>query len=89
MKILKGLQRACVKRPVPAEELDRLVTVLERELVESGDPEVSSSAIGEKVMVRLRELDRVAYVRFASVYRDFKDVSEFVSELSGLLGERG
>lgn len=83
-KILAGLRLACVKRPVPAEELDRLVTRLERELVESGDQEVPSTLIGEKLMVALRELDRIAYVRFASVYRDFKDVQEFVAELSAL-----
>jgi transcriptional repressor NrdR len=87
MKILAGLRRACVKRPVPAEELDRLVTTLERELVESGEQEVTSSRIGEQVMRSLRKVDRVAYVRFASVYRDFKDVQEFMAELSGLLDE--
>jgi transcriptional repressor NrdR len=86
-KALAGLRLACVKRPVPAEELDRLVTQLERELVESGDQEVASTLIGEKLMTALRGLDRIAYVRFASVYRDFKDVQEFVAELSGLEAE--
>lgn len=86
-KVLAGLRRACVKRAVPAEELDRLVTGLEHELVESGEQEVSSTVVGEKVMKALRDLDRVAYVRFASVYRDFKDADEFMTELSRLLGE--
>jgi transcriptional repressor NrdR len=86
-KVLAGLRLACVKRPVPAEELDRLVTQLERELVESGEQEVASTLIGEKLMGALRGLDRIAYVRFASVYRDFKDVQEFVAELSGLASE--
>jgi transcriptional repressor NrdR len=86
-KVLAGLRLACVKRPVPAEELDRVVTQLERELVESGEQEVASTLIGEKLMGALRGLDRIAYVRFASVYRDFKDVQEFVSELSGLASE--
>lgn len=92
-KALAGLRLACVKRPVSAEDLDRVVTQLERELVESGEPEVPSTLIGEKLMLALRALDRVAYVRFASVYRDFKDVQEFISELSDLdenaSGERG
>lgn len=84
-KALAGLRLACVKRPVPAEELDRLITQLERELVESGEQEVASTLIGEKIMLSLRDLDRIAYVRFASVYRDFKDVQEFMSELSVLV----
>jgi transcriptional repressor NrdR len=86
-KALAGLRLACVKRPVPAEDLDRLVTQLERELVESGEQEVPSTLIGEKLMTSLRGMDRIAYVRFASVYRDFKDVQEFVAELSGLDAE--
>jgi transcriptional repressor NrdR len=93
MKILGGLHRACVKRPVSAESLERLVDDLERELVETGEKEVSSTAVGERVMDALRDLDHVAYVRFASVYRQFKDTNEFLSELSQLLSperaERG
>ncbi|MBX7192633.1 MAG: transcriptional regulator NrdR [Sandaracinaceae bacterium] len=85
MKILGGLHRACVKRPVSAESLERLVDDLERVLVETGDKEVSSTVVGERVMDALRELDHVAYVRFASVYRQFKDTNEFLSELSQLL----
>ncbi len=85
MKILGGLHRACVKRPVSAEALERLVDDLERTLVETGEKEVSSTVVGERVMDALRELDHVAYVRFASVYRQFKDTHEFLSELSQLL----
>ena len=86
-KVLAGLRRACVKRSVPTEELDRLVTQIERELVESGEHEIPSTVVGEKVMGVLRDLDLVAYVRFASVYRDFKDVREFLRELSSLVDE--
>lgn len=85
LKVLAGLRRACEKRPVGTDALDALVDQIERALVESGDKEVNSSAIGEQVMQRLRELDQVAYVRFASVYRSFRDIHEFMSELSQLL----
>ena len=87
-KVMAGLRRACEKRPVATEALDSLVDQLERALVESGDKEIESSAIGEQVMLRLRELDQVAYVRFASVYRSFKDLHEFMAELSHLLTTR-
>ena len=80
-----GLRRACEKRPVGTEALDALVDQIERALVESGEKEVDSSVVGEQVMRRLRELDQVAYVRFASVYRSFKDIHEFMDELSHLL----
>lgn len=83
-KILQGLERACVKRPVTAETLQRLVDDVERALVESGEREVSSTALGERVIATLRALDPVAYVRFASVYRQFRDVQEFVAELERL-----
>ena len=85
MKILAGLRRASEKRPVSTEALERLVDAVERELMEAADKEVSSSLVGEKVMARLRELDQVAYVRFASVYRSFKDIHEFMAELTQLL----
>ncbi len=85
LKVLAGLRRACEKRPVATEALDALVDHIERALVESGDKEVESSAIGEQVMQHLREIDQVAYVRFASVYRSFRDIHEFMSELSQLL----
>jgi transcriptional repressor NrdR len=85
MKVLAGLRRACEKRPVSEEQLDRVVDSIERELVDAGDKEVASTTIGEKVMSQLKDLDQVAYVRFASVYRSFKDIREFMTELSGLL----
>jgi transcriptional repressor NrdR len=85
-KLLAGLQRACQKRPVSSESLERLVDTIERGLVESGDKETTSRAIGEKVLVALRDLDRVAYVRFASVYRSFDDVEQFMAELRDLRG---
>ncbi|MFO0680762.1 MAG: transcriptional regulator NrdR [Sandaracinus sp.] len=84
MKVLAGLQRACQKRPVSSEALERLVDAIERGLVESGEKETTSRLIGEKVLVSLRELDRVAYVRFASVYREFEDVEQFMAELRAL-----
>lgn len=83
-KVLAGLQRACVKRPVTGEMLEEIVSDLERVLQESGEKEVPSTSIGEAILERLRPLDDVAYVRFASVYRDFHDVSEFLQELSRL-----
>ncbi|HWV37599.1 MAG TPA: transcriptional regulator NrdR [Vulgatibacter sp.] len=83
-KILAGLQRACVKRPVTGEMLEEIVADVERVLQESGEKEVPSTSIGEAILERLRPLDDVAYVRFASVYRDFHDVSEFLQELSRL-----
>jgi transcriptional repressor NrdR len=85
LKVLAGLRRACEKRPIASEKLDQLVDKIERELVEPGDKEIDSSRIGEAVMSNLKELDQVAYVRFASVYRSFKDIHEFMAELSRLL----
>lgn len=84
VKLLAGLSRACQKRPVSSEALERLVDSIERALVESGDKETTSRAIGERVLVVLRDLDRVAYVRFASVYRSFDDVEQFMAELRDL-----
>lgn len=83
-KLLAGLRRACVKRPVSAEALERLLHQVERWLVDSGESEVTSAQLGEHVLHELRGLDPVAYVRFASVYRDFQDVGEFVDELAKL-----
>jgi transcriptional repressor NrdR len=85
MKVLGGLRRACEKRPVASETLERIVDRIERELVDSGEKEVASSLIGERCMEALRETDPVAYVRFASVYRSFKDIHEFMGALSTLL----
>lgn len=83
-KLLAGLQRACVKRPVSVETVDQIVTDVERRLQESGEKEVPSTAIGEMVLQRLQSVDDVAYVRFASVYREFHHVGEFMSELARL-----
>lgn len=88
-KLLAGLQRATVKRPVSMDVLDQLVSDVERRLQECGEKEVSSTTIGRMVLERLQPIDDVAYVRFASVYRDFDDVSEFMRELARLQAERG
>jgi len=84
-KILNGLLRACEKRPIPAERLHSIVDALEADLLRQGTDEVKSSEIGERVMEALHELDEVAYVRFASVYRHFKDLNQFLEELRSLL----
>jgi transcriptional repressor NrdR len=83
-KIVEGVATACQKRPVSAEQIEALVTGVERQLQELGEREVRTTVIGEAVMQRLRSLDEVAYVRFASVYRAFRDVGEFMTELEGL-----
>jgi len=83
-KLLAGLRRACVKRPVSAEALERLLSQVERWMADTGEQEVSSANLGEHVLLELRELDQVAYVRFASVYRDFQDLGEFLDELTQL-----
>jgi len=83
-KLMRGLQIACRKRPVPQAELERIADSLEYEMQESGEREISSQRLGTLVMDRLRDLDAVAYVRFASVYRRFEDVDAFVKELHRL-----
>jgi transcriptional repressor NrdR len=80
-KILGGLMRACEKRPVGLQDLETLIDKLERELGGIGEKEITSQAIGERAMVYLRALDDIAYVRFASVYREFRDISELQAEL--------
>jgi len=87
-KILQGLLKACEKRPVPTVKLEGIVEDVERVVHEATERELTTTEIGEMIMQRLRKLDKVAYVRFASVYMDFKDVREFMSELKGLLKER-
>lgn len=87
-KVRAGLQRACEKREVSMNMLESFIEELERDLRESEEKEISSSVIGEKIMAKLHDLDKVAYVRFASVYRDFKDVNDFLEELKDLLGQR-
>ncbi len=88
-KVVSGMRRACEKRPVPLAVLERTADQLERMLVESGEREIESRRIGEWVMERLREIDGVAYVRFSSVYREFKDVGEFFDALRSMLERRG
>jgi transcriptional repressor NrdR len=88
-KVIAGMRRACEKRPVPLAVLERTGDQLERMLVESGEREIESRRVGEWVMDRLREIDGVAYVRFASVYREFKDVGEFFEALRAMLERRG
>ena len=87
-KILAGVIKACEKRPVPLEKIEGLVDDLERQIAQEFDREVPAVEIGERVMLRLHELDEVAYVRFASVYRSFKDISQFMKELSALLNKK-
>jgi transcriptional repressor NrdR len=87
-KLLAGVRLACNKRPVPLAALDALAEAVEREAGEGGEREVPSARLGERVMARLRELDEVAYVRFASVYRSFGDVEEFRDELGKLVKGR-
>lgn len=88
-KILEGLLRACQKRPVAMAKLAELVDEVESRVGDSAEREISTTAIGELLMERLRALDKVAYVRFASVYRDFQDVEAFLNELKDLLHRRG
>jgi transcriptional repressor NrdR len=87
-KLMAGLHRACEKRPIAARALAALVDEIEQMVHDSPDREVEARAIGERVMERLRELDKVAYVRFASVYRRFEDAQEFMAELRDLLETR-
>ena len=86
-KILSGVRKACEKRPVSTADMELLVDNVVREVFNSLEQEVKSEAIGEMVMSRLKDLDEVAYVRFASVYRQFKDINTFMKELKILLGE--
>ena len=87
-KLLKGMMTACEKRPIPVQELEAIVEEVEAMLQERPDREIGVAAIGRLVMDRLKSLDKVAYVRFASVYREFKDVAEFQNELDRLLKEK-
>ena len=87
-KVLKGMIRACEKRPVPLAQLERLTDEIEQNLQNALEREVSSEAIGEQVMEKLKGVDEVAYVRFASVYRQFKDINTFMAELNKLLEEK-
>ena len=88
IKIINGLKRACEKRPVSINTIEAIADRIERNLQERGEKEISSSAIGETLMRELHDTDQVAYVRFASVYRSFKDINEFMVELEELIKER-
>ncbi len=87
-KVLVGMQKACEKRDISVNTLEQFVDDLERELQEMGEKEIPSSVVGERIMTRLHELDDVAYVRFASVYQEFKDINDFMSELKELFESR-
>ena len=87
-KVLSGMIRACEKRPVPLARLEKVAAEIELELQNSMEREISTEAIGERVMENLRSIDQVAYVRFASVYRQFKDIDSFMEELTKLLAEQ-
>jgi transcriptional repressor NrdR len=89
LKVIAGIQRACEKRPVSIATIEKIVDQIERQLQESGEREVESSRIGQAVMEALPALDQVAYVRFASVYRQFKDINEFMAELKDILAQGG
>lgn len=88
VKIINGVIRACEKRPVTMTQIESLAADIELELRGRLESEVKSEVIGEMVMARLKDLDEVAYVRFASVYRSFKDINTFMEELTKLLGDR-
>ena len=87
-KILRGIQRSCEKRPVPFAEMERMTSEIEQEIQNSLEREVSTDTIGQKVMEKLKGADEVAYVRFASVYRQFKDINTFMAELNKILAEK-
>jgi transcriptional repressor NrdR len=87
-KIVAGIRAACEKRPVPLSEIEELVDDIEKQLQETGEKEVEAATIGEEVLVRLSEIDDVAYIRYASIFRNFKDLEEFTRELNSLVEER-
>ena len=87
-KLFNGMMRACEKRPVSFDTLERIAEEIEQDLQNSMEREIKTDIIGERVMDRLRSVDQVAYVRFASVYRQFKDIDTFMAELTKLLAEK-
>lgn len=87
-KILSGLKKACEKRPISTTTIEAVTDRIEKRIQEMGDTEIQSRTIGEEVMKELHQLDQVAYVRFASVYREFKDIDQFMDELKALAHER-
>ncbi|EAT15922.1 transcriptional regulator NrdR [Desulfuromonas acetoxidans] len=88
LKIISGMQRACEKRPVSIATIEKIVDQMEMEFQECPEREIPASRVGEAVMKALHDLDEVAYVRFASVYRQFKDINEFMQELKDILGNQ-
>ena len=88
IKVMNGMLRACEKRPVSIQSLEKITDEIEQELQNSLEREVTTTAIGEMVMKRLKDIDEVAYVRFASVYRQFKDINTFMDELTKLIGDK-
>jgi len=88
LKIFNGLRRACEKRPISIDLIEKIVNRIELHFQEKGEKEIKSSEVGQKVMEELHQLDGVAYVRFASVYRQFKDIREFMDELKDLLEQK-
>jgi transcriptional repressor NrdR len=87
-KIRSGIKKACEKRNISMNVIEEFIDDIERDLRETGEKEIPSADLGEQIMIKLHEMDDVAYVRFASVYREFKDVNDFVSELKGLLSKQ-
>ncbi len=87
-KVRSGIQKACEKRDISINTIEEFLDETERDLKETGEKEIPSSMVGERIMTKLHDIDAVAYVRFASVYREFKDVNDFVSELKSLLNQR-
>lgn len=87
-KVVAGLRRACVKRPIDAARIEEIASAVERVLQEAGEAEIPSTFIGETILEKLQPLDDVAYVRFASVYRDFGSIEQFLEELSGLQAKK-
>ena len=85
IKVLTGIQKACEKRAISIDQIEETVDAIERDLRDSNDREIPSKVVGEKIIKSLKEIDDVAYVRFASVYREFKDVADFIFELKSLL----
>lgn len=89
LKILAGIKKACEKRPISTSTVESITDQVEKQVQEMGETEIPSQTIGEHVMRQLHQLDHVAYVRFASVYREFKDIDQFMDELKVLAHERG
>ncbi len=89
LKILAGIKKACEKRPISISTVDSITDQIEKQIQEMGETEIPSQTIGEHVMRQLHQLDHIAYVRFASVYREFKDIDQFMDELKVLAHERG